>query len=286
MAKERITIGIVATSSRVAPDLKERLEPLVARLMPRSTPILRFHETMFAPHGHFAGTDQARSEAFLQMANDESVDAIWFARGGYGACRLDETLFSRMTAAARKKIYLGYSDIGFVLARLYREGIGLAAHGPVPSDLYHAGGEAAVARALRFLTARDPETLEPSVHGGEPTVAFNMSILSHLLGTGWQPDLGGHVLMLEEVAEYHYAIDRSLFTILSHPAVRTVKGVRLGACTSIPQNDHPFGQEPEEMVRMWCDRAGIAYLGPAEIGHHGENRIVPFGGLARLAPLA
>jgi len=87
------------------------------------------------------------------------------------------------------------------------------------------------------------------------------------------------VLMLEEVSEYMYRIDRSLFHVTSNPAVRRVAGIRLGRCSAVPPNDPDFAQNEVEVVRHWCAVSGIPYLGRADIGHDAGNKIVPFGAL-------
>ncbi len=104
-----------------------------------------------------------------------------------------------------------------------------------------------------------------------------MTILSQSIGTPLQPDLTGHVLMLEEVSEQIYRIDRAMFHITSNDAVRRVVGIRLGRCSAIPPNDPEFGQDEVAVVEHWCRVAGIAYLGRADIGHDSDNKIVPFG---------
>jgi muramoyltetrapeptide carboxypeptidase len=176
-------------------------------------------------------------------------------------------------------MYLGYSDAGALLGALYGAGCGGVAHGPMPADLNRAGGEAAVRRALGFLVDQAGETLEPSVTSDRPHAAFNITILSHLLGTPWQPDLAGHVLMLEEVSEHMYRIDRALCQITSNLGMREVAGIRLGRCSLIPMNDPDFAQTEEEVCRHWCGVSGIPYLGRADIGHDIDNRVVPFGRL-------
>ena len=98
-----------------------------------------------------------------------------------------------------------------------------------------------------------------------------------MLGTPLEPDLAGHVLMLEEVSEYSYRTDRAMFHITSNPSVRRVAGIRLGRCSLVPENDPDFGESEEQIVRHWCERAGIAWLGAADIGHDSRNRVVPFG---------
>ena len=114
---------------------------------------------------------------------------------------------------------------------------------------------------------------------GQKAAAFNLTILSSLIGTPWQPDLTGHVLMLEEVAEAMYRIDRSLFHVTSNRAIRKVAGIRLGRCSGIPPNEPDFAMDEEQVARYWCERSGIAWLGRADIGHDVRNRIVPFGGI-------
>jgi muramoyltetrapeptide carboxypeptidase len=115
------------------------------------------------------------------------------------------------------------------------------------------------------------------VLSGQPVAAFNITILGQMLGTPLEPDLSGHVLMLEEVSEYLYAMDRALFHITSNATIRRVAGLKLGRCSAIPDNDPPFGQDEEEIARHWCDVSGIPWLGRADIGHDVENKIVPFG---------
>jgi len=149
----------------------------------------------------------------------------------------------------------------------------------MPADINRSGGEAAVARALSYLATGAAETLEPSVASSGKVVAFNLVTFSQLIGTPLQPDLTDHVLMLEEVSEYMYRIDRSLFHVTSNPAIRQVAGIRLGRCSAVPDNDPDFGQTEVEVVQHWCRKSGIPYLGRADIGHDASNKIVPFGGL-------
>lgn len=268
-------IGIVAPSTPIARDCAERVTALAADHCPDVE--LHFHPQCFLIHNHFAGADQARADAFVEVANDAGYDALWFARGGYGSCRIAEDVLGRLNAAARDKLYLGYSDAGYILAGLYAAGFPHIAHGPMPQDIWRPGGEAAVRRALDWITARSPEALEPVLDREGKAAAFNIMVFSQLLGTPLQPPLDGHVLLLEEVSEYMYRTDRSMFHITSNPAVRRVKGIRLGRCTQVPPNDPDFGETEEEVVQHWCARSRIPYLGRADIGHDAENKVVPFG---------
>ena len=272
-----VRIGVVAPASRIDPAVPAEVEALVRRLYPDGRVELVFDPQCFLTHNHFAGHDAARAEGFLRVANDPAFDALWVARGGYGSNRPAEAILNGLTAAAADKIYMGYSDLGFVWAGLYARGIGRPTHGPVAHDIRRAGGEAAVARALAWIVDGDAAALEPGLQAGRPAVAFNMTVLSQLLGTPLQPDLTGHDLLLEEVGEYMYRIDRTLFHITSNPDVRKVAGIRLGRCSDVPDNDPDFGMSAEAVCRDWCARSGIPFLGRADIGHDAANRVVPFG---------
>ena len=267
-------IGVVAPSTRISPELAGRVTELARAEVPNAE--LVFHPQCFLSHNHFAGDDAARAAAFVEIANDPAFDALWFARGGYGSCRIAEEVLGRLEARARDKIYLGYSDAGYVLAGLYKAGFGKITHGPMPGDIVRDGGEAAVTRTLAWLVSGAEDSLEPSLGAGK-SVAFNITVFSQLLGTVLQPDLKGHVLMLEDVSEHLYRTDRSMFHITSNPGVRQAAGIRLGRCTEVPDNDPAFGETEEEIVRHWCERSQIPYLGRADIGHDADNKVVPFG---------
>ena len=271
----RVRVGIVAPGSRLEPSTAQRVTALAAERHPEVE--LTFHPQCHLSSGHFAGADTARIAAFLEIANDASFDALWFGRGGYGSCRVADAALPKLNDAARKKTYLGYSDAGVLLAGLYAKGFEDVAHGPMPADITRDGGDAAVSRALAYLSRRTADSLEPSLAPSRKAAAFNMIILSQLLGTSLQPDFTDHVLMLEEVSEYMYRIDRTLFHITSNLAIRRVAGIRLGRCSAIPPNEPDFGQTEVEIVEHWSRVSGIPYLGRADIGHDAANKIVPFG---------
>lgn len=276
MADESVRIAVVAPSTRFAPEAADRVRAVAAEMDP--APAITFHPQCFETFGHFAGDDETRAAALIEVAQSDAYDAVWFARGGYGAGRVLERVMPALGEAARRKTYLGYSDAGALLGAFHRAGFPHLAHGPVAQDVLRDGGEAAVARALAWLASGDPATLEPSLAADpRPAAAFNLSILATLVGTPWQPDLSGHVLMVEDVGEYMYRLDRLFFHVTSNPDMRRIAALRLGRCSDIPDNDPDFGMTEEAVARYWCERAGIPYLGRADIGHDAANKIVPFG---------
>ena len=276
-------IGICAPSTPFSRPDAARVTKLAELEYPEAR--LIWHDQCFAEHGHFAGDDEARLSAFTSFANDDSLDAIWFARGGYGACRIAQDAVKLLGDTARDKIYMGYSDAGNILGALYRAGIGFPVHGPMAADIRRENGEAAIRRALGWLVRQDKSALAlsnlPSDEQKQSKyAAFNLMTLSMMIGTPIMPDLRGHILMIEEVSEHLYAFDRAMFNVTTALSDSGLAGLLLGRVGDVPENDRPFGEEPEEIARRWCAQTGIAYLGRADIGHDADNKVVPFG-LAR-----
>lgn len=267
-------IGVVAPARGLSAELAGCAKALCGALFPDVELVI--HPQCFLTEGHFAGPDAARAAAFFEIANDPAIDAVWFARGGYGSNRILADVMAGLGPAAQAKTYLGYSDAGFLLAALYARGIGRVAHGPMVADLLRTGGEAAFARALAWLARADPTAME---HSGDdaPAAAFNLAILSALVGTRWLPDLTGHVVMIEDISEPLYRIDRMLFQIAAAPQLNQIAGIRLGRIGDIIPNDPPWIETPEAMMARWCGVLGVPFLGIADIGHDVDNKVVPFG---------
>lgn len=263
-------IAIVAPSCPLKQEAADALDAIVSR---RGDCELLIHPQCFLVDGHFAGPDEARLSALHETMGDDSVDAVWFARGGYGSNRIAEPALVDIPSSARNKTYLGYSDAGFLLAGLHKAGLD-AAWGPMPQDVLRNGGETAVNRALDWLVCRDPSALEPALDG--PAMAFNLTVLSNLLGTPLEPDFSGVDLLIEEVSEHLYAIDRAMFHVTASPAIHKVRRIRLGRVSDIQPNDPDFGLDEMTIVEQWCVRSGIPFGGRADIGHDTSNRVVPF----------
>jgi muramoyltetrapeptide carboxypeptidase len=268
-------IGICAPSTPFTREDAARVSALVANTHP--TAELVCHDQCFAEAGHFAGSDVERLEAFVGLANDREFEAVWFVRGGYGACRIAQDAIAALKSSAGDKIYMGYSDAGNLLGALYGAQIGRVCHGPMPADIRRDGGAAAVRRALDWMLHASPQSLEPQLQAGTKYAAFNLMTLAMMVGTPLMPDLKNHVLILEEVSEYLYGYDRAFFHVTSHLQTAGLAGLRLGRVSDVPENDRPFGEDAEEIAQSWCTKTGINYLGRADIGHDADNRIVPFG---------
>lgn len=264
-------IAVVAPSNSLKPEAADQVGAIVRA---RGDCEIAFHSQCFLSNGHFAGSDDQRLAALLEVMADPGVDAIWFARGGYGSNRIAEAAAAAIPDAARNKHFLGYSDTGFLLAAFHKAGLEVA-HGPMPQDILREGGQGAVNRALDWLVKRDPAAMEPQLR--RPAMALNLTVLSTLLGTVLEPDFTGVELLVEEVSEHHYRIDRLMFHVTSSPNVRRAARIRLGRASDIPENDPEFGQDEAAIAAYWCARAGIETGPRAGIGHDSFNMVVPFG---------
>jgi muramoyltetrapeptide carboxypeptidase len=264
-------IAVVAPSCPLKPEAAERVQAIVEA---RGDCELLIHPQCFLSDGHFAGTDEARLAALCEVMADGSIDAVWFARGGYGSNRIAEAALADLPDTARGKTYMGYSDAGFLQAGLHKANVDVA-WGPMPQDILRSGGEEAIARALDWLVRRDPSALEPDLE--PPAMAFNLTVLSNLLGTPLEPDFSGVDLLIEDVGEQLYRIDRTMFHVTASPNVRCAARIRLGRVSDILANDPEFGSDEAAIVEEWCVGSGIPYGGRADIGHDARNRVVPFG---------
>jgi len=266
-----VRIALVAPS---CPLKRQAAEAVRAIVEARGDCELQVHPQCFLSEGHFAGSDADRLSALREVMADPSVDAVWFARGGYGSNRIAEAAVADLPPEAAKKTYLGYSDAGFLLAGLYKAGLSVA-HGPLAQDVLRDDGPSAIHRALDWLVRREPSALEPRLDGR--AFAFNLTVLSNLLGSALEPEFHGAELLIEEVSEHLYRIDRTMFHVTASSNVRNVRQLRLGRISDIIPNDPDFGRDGQAIVRDWCRRSGIPFGGDADIGHDSANMIVPFG---------
>src|SRR4051795_9552860 len=159
-------IAVVAPSCTLKREAAAAVEAIVAG---RGDCELVIHPQCFLSDGHFAGPDEARLVALREVMADPSFDAVWFARGGYGSNRIAEAALADLPAAAKGKLYLGYSDAGFLLAGFHKAGLDVA-WGPMPQDALRADhglhdGEAAVERPLDWIVRLDRAALDPALDG-------------------------------------------------------------------------------------------------------------------------
>lgn len=247
---------------------------------------LRVPDAVFTRRGYLAGSDEERAEALVSLWEDPEVKAIFCVRGGYGTMRILPLLdFSRM--AEKPKIFMGFSDITALLANMVAKAGLCVFHGPVLTSLSHnaedpeielAGIRAALDPEKSLsLKAEEPFLVAPGTATG-PVIGGNLTILSHLAGTPYFPDLAGAILFLEDTAEAPYRVDRMLTHLLLAGALDEVAGVALGEFCDCGERD-----AIRQVLGSALAGRGIPVLGGFAAGHGPRNLCLPMGIKARLS---
>lgn len=278
-------IGVVAPAGPVVP---ERLEAGLARLHSWGYRT-RVGEHVLDRRGYLAGDDAARAADFNRIWADPEVDAVICARGGYGAMRILERVDWAMVRAT-PKFFCGFSDITALhLAMARRAGL-VTFHGPMvaafgDAEAYNGEG---LRRALESTEAvgeipwpdgANGITLRPGVAEGR-LLGGNLTLLTALLGTPWEPDLSGCVLLLEDVGEAVYRIDRMLMQFRLSGRLRRVAGILFGE-TAAPQGEQPT-LTLMDVLREHLGGLGVPVLYGFPCGHGAHRATLPLGVRVRL----
>jgi len=226
---------------------------------------------------HMAGPDKHRAKQLTSLFARDEIKAIICARGGFGCLRvlpyLDYDLIS-----VNPKMLIGFSDVTALLTTLSQH-CGLAGiHGPVVTSLGFADDESKV-RYKQVLCGDGPADIEPAepvvINPGEANGVLtggNLATLCHLVGTEFTPDFSGKIVLLEDVNEAPYRIDRMLTQMSMAGCFENVTGIVLGAFKDCGDG--------EEIVKVFED-VFEGFEGPIlcgfPIGHGARNFAVPVG---------
>jgi len=234
-------------------------------------------ENLFARDGYLAGSDRDRAALLMRLFEDESIKAVFCARGGFGSMRL-LPLLDFDTISARPKIFLGYSDITTLLVAIYRKCGMVTFHGPLVTTLRHSSKEtdSALMNALGsgeplVFRPRKPAVLNPGKASG-PILGGNLTNLCHLLGTPYEPSFDGRLLLLEDRGEAPYRIDRMLSQLHLGGHLDGISGVILGSF----QECGPI-EDVCKIVKEAFRGSNVPILAGFDIGHGLPNLTVPIG---------
>ena len=243
-------------------------------------------EGLFSRDGYLAGSDTRRAAELNRYLRDPQVKAIVCARGGYGLLRILPLLDADALRQQPRPI-VGFSDVTALLAWAHGTAGVRAIHGPVVTQLAEVGSRdgAALLRLLEEPAPAGPwfKDLRAAVPGRArgPLLGGNLEVLSRLLGTRYMPRLQGAILVLEEVAERPYRLDRTLTQLLLAGVLDGVAGVVVGA---LEKCEEPDGSGPTaaEVVRERLGPLGVPLCFGAPVGHADRNKAFPFGAPALL----
>ena len=277
------TIGVAAVSG---PVVEERLRRGVAALEGRGYRV-RLASNALARRGFLAGSDEERARGYVELLADPSVDAIFFARGGYGSSRI----LSRVPAdavAARPRIHLGGSDLTALFAYLQSR-VGLAGfYGPMPAVEMAVdagdgldwesvlGGDVPAAHEFAPADVLAGGTGEGPLRGG------CLSLLASLAGTPEAIDARGAVLFWEDVGEETYRLDRMLTQLERSGTLDGLHAMLIGSISPGARG----GGESAEAVATWLEDRfrGAPYpvVRGFPAGHLARPRTLPLGVAVRI----
>ena len=279
--KQGSKVAIVAPARKVTPD---EMAYAIQWLKEKGF-ILVYDNRLFAEHHIFAGDDNFRASVFQEYLDNEEIEAIWLARGGYGSIRIIDKLdFTQFLQ--HPKWIAGFSDSTVIHGKLQRLGIP-SLHSPMPFYFANKTDEAKqslynalMGKPLRYELPSNPlnrlGVMEGEIVGG------NLSVLMGMNGSDIFPETDGKILFIEEVDEYIYHIDRMMRGLKRAGKLTNLKGLIVGGLTQIHDNTHPFGQTTEEVIADAVSEYDYPLCFGFPAGHFDDNRALFFGQKSRI----
>ncbi len=249
------------------------------------------YRVKLSPHacersGMLAGDDRLRAHELTRFFQDPEVKAVFAARGGYGSGRLLPLLdFAEL--ARTPKIFVGFSDVTFLLNALFQSAHMITFHGPmVATDFAHGLSSharchlQALLSGSRTLEWHAAEVLRPGNAQGR-LIGGCLSVIAAMMGTPWQPLFDGRILFLEDTGEKAYRIDRMLVQMAQAGVLDRVAGIVFGSLRPVDTSAQERASIAESVREHTC-RLQCPVLGGIAAGHGTENLTLPLGVNVRL----
>lgn len=250
---------------------------------------VKYSDDLRVKRGFLSGTDTQRCKDLMDGFEDDNVDAIMCARGGYGTARM-LPLIDFDIVKNNPKIFIGFSDITALLMAFYQQ-VGIVGfHGPVgASDFNDFTKDAFLDIVQKGKKGEIKNDDSPAIVGGlaeGPLVGGNLSLICSQIGTPYDVSFDDHILFIEEVGESTYRIDRMLTQLLNAGKLNNVKGIALGHFTNCDTSpDDPNFEMSVSLDEVFRDRfkgLNIPVMKGLPIGHEENNATIPVGIMAEL----
>ena len=220
-------------------------------------------------HHQLAGTVTERVQHFNALIHNPNIKAIWNIRGGYGRAEIAD-LVDWEALIAQPKWLIGFSDFTIFLCHGVQKGIATL-HAPMPIS-FSATHPDALAATFDVLRGKEdalhcalPKTISGQI------IAGNLSVISSILGTPSLPSLDDCVLIIEDLDEYHYHLDRMLLALRRRGAFNNLRAVVLGEFSDIHDHDILWGSDVRHSLRKHFEAEGVPVYEHPIIGHGKEN---------------
>jgi muramoyltetrapeptide carboxypeptidase len=239
--------------------------------------------TVGSAFNYFSGTDEERLADFQEMLDDEQVKAILCGRGGYGLTRIIDRLDFRKFKKQPKWI-IGYSDVTILHSHLYANYYISSMHAPM-AGAFNDGGYInrfvqSLHRALEGKQLKYSCETHDFNRKGEAIgelVGGNLTLLAHLTGTDSDIKTRGRILLLEDVGEYLYNIDRMVYQLKRSGKLSRLAGLIVGGFTDTRDTERPFGQSAYEIIRDAVQEYDYPICFGFPVSHGKENYALKIG---------
>lgn len=283
-------LALIAPAAAIAEDV---LEATLAQLEVQG---IRYHlgQHVRARHRYLAGTPEQRLDDLHQAFSLPGIDAVWCLRGGYGSAQLIADIDWALLQQASSRPLIGFSDLSILLEAFQRHGLP-AIHGPVATVLGQQalaapGGQrerlASVQALWNLLATQHRQLPVRHISGPQHSISGtlqggNLTALASACGTPAQMQLAeDSILILEDVGEPYYRLERSLWQLLHSFAGRRPRAVCLGSFTDCPRRG--VHHSLKEIFAEYLAPLGIPLYGELPSGHGDANYPWPYGQSARL----
>ncbi|MDA3952780.1 MAG: LD-carboxypeptidase [Bacteroidales bacterium] len=240
-------------------------------------------KNVFAQHRQFAGTVEQRSEDLQYMLDDTDIKAIVCARGGYGTVKILKYLdFSKFLL--NPKWLVGYSDITALHAHL-NQNLGVKSiHGVMPFNFPKDATENEAIKTLKNSLFGEQNIYKVVSHdfnrqgkvSGE-LIGGNLSVLFSVSGTKYDIETSGKILVLEDLEEYLYHIDRMMMNMKHGGKLENLKGLIVGGMTDMNDNQIPFGKSAYEIICEAVEEYDFPVCYNFPVGHIEKNYALILG---------
>jgi len=235
--------------------------------------------------GYLAGPDEHRLTDLNRFAADATIDGIWCIRGGYGAMRVLERI-DYEAWCRHPKTLIGYSDITALHAAIGPRAELVTFHGPTArgrlTEFSRASLRAAVVDGTESCGyAPDAITLHEGRARGR-LVGGNLALLAAMCGTPYAASLDGAILVLEDVNEAVYRIDRMLTQLRLSGALADVAGIAFGRFTEIPEDTAHEDRPLLDLLGEVSRQCNVPCLANIPLGHIADQWTIPLGAVAEL----
>lgn len=293
--KKGDTIGLIAPGYAIERTILEEAKQTL-----KAMGFIPFHtDRILSNYGYFSNTDTERAQDLNEMFNNDNVDGILCARGGYGCTRIMH-MINYENIQKKPKALIGFSDVTALLNGIHQQTGLITFHGPVGSTLNDPYSIGQLQRVVMHPENQqiipnsilsddniksNPEYDRYTITKGNATgklVGGSLTLINALIGTPQEIDFTDALVCIEDVEEAPYRIDRMLTQLIAGPTFSKAKGIIFGVCAGCNTSTNPLSFSLKEVLLDRIKPLNIPAVYGMSFGHIKSNFTFPIGITAKL----